>query len=161
MALTHTRIDDTAVGDVTVVADDDAIVAVHLGPPPPTTTVGRRDDVALRSAHDQLAAYFAGEAVTFDLPLWLQGSAFQVRVWEQLCEIPYGETRSYLDIALALGDRDLVRAVGAANGANPIAIVVPCHRVVGSDGSLVGYAGGLHRKRTLLDLEAGVATLFA
>lgn len=161
MALTHTRIDDTPVGDVTVVADDGAIVAVHLGPPPATTEVGRRDDVTLRSARDQLAAYFAGDAVTFDLPLALRGSPFQVRVWEQVREITYGETRTYLDIALALGDRDLVRAVGAANGANPIAIVVPCHRVVGSDGSLVGYAGGLHRKRTLLDLEAGVGTLFA
>ena len=160
MTTIHTRIHDTPVGVVTIVAIDDALVAVHLGPPPPTLALGRRDDVALGSARDQLTAFFAGEVVAFDLPLAPRGSAFQLRVWEQLRRIPYGETRSYLDIAVALGDRALVRAVGAANGANPIAIVVPCHRVVGSDGSLVGYAGGLRRKRTLLDLEAGVGTLF-
>lgn len=160
MAVLHTCIDDTTVGEVTIVADDGALVGVHLGPLPSTAVVGTRDDDALGAARDQLAAYFAGEVVAFDLPLAPRGSTFRLRVWEELRAIPYGETRSYLDIATALGGRDLVRAVGAANGANPIAIVVPCHRVIGSDGSLVGYAGGLHRKRTLLDLEAGVGTLF-
>lgn len=160
MAVLHTRMDVTPVGEVTIVADDGALVGVHLGPLPATAAVGARDDGALGRVRDQFEAYFAGDPVTFDLPLAPAGSTFQLRVWEELRAIPYGETRTYLDIARALGGRDLVRAVGAANGANPIAIIVPCHRVIGSDGGLVGYAGGLHRKRTLLDLEAGVGTLF-
>ena len=102
---------------------------------------------------EELAEYFAGERTVFTVPTAAVGTPFQLRVWEQLAQIPYGTTRSYLDLALALGDARLVRAVGAANGRNPLSIVVPCHRVVGSDGTLTGYAGGVARKELLLALE--------
>jgi methylated-DNA-[protein]-cysteine S-methyltransferase len=101
----------------------------------------------------QLKAYFAGALRRFDLPLDLQGTEFQKRVWRQLETIPFGETRSYRQIADAIGTPNAVRAVGAANGANPIPIVVPCHRVIGTSGKLVGYGGGLPLKKRLLELE--------
>jgi methylated-DNA-[protein]-cysteine S-methyltransferase len=103
----------------------------------------------------QLADYFEGRRRVFDLPLSPEGTPFQKEVWRALVEIPYGECASYSEIARRIGRRDAVRAVGAANGANPIAIVVPCHRVIGRDGSLTGYGGGLPLKRWLLDHEAG------
>jgi len=102
----------------------------------------------------QLEAYFTGELTEFDLPLAPRGSEFQLSVWNALLEIPYGETASYGEIAKNVGRPDAVRAVGATNGRNPIAVIIPCHRVIGSDGSLVGYGGGLDRKRLLLELEA-------
>jgi methylated-DNA-[protein]-cysteine S-methyltransferase len=105
----------------------------------------------------QLRAYFAGELRKFDLPLDMQGTAFQKRVWEELLHIPYGETRSYMQVAKALGAPHAVRAVGAANGANPVPIVVPCHRVIGSSGKLTGYGGGLELKKRLLELEGAWA----
>ncbi|HJT59839.1 MAG TPA: methylated-DNA--[protein]-cysteine S-methyltransferase, partial [Ktedonobacteraceae bacterium] len=105
---------------------------------------------------DELARYMAGERLQFTCPLDMRGTAFQVAVWQELLHIPYGETRSYLDIAQAIGRPAAVRAVGAANGANPIAIIVPCHRVIGSNGSLTGYGGGLPAKEWLLALEKGV-----
>jgi O-6-methylguanine DNA methyltransferase len=101
----------------------------------------------------QVAAYLAGTRQTFDLPLLLHGTAFQRQVWAQLRKVPYGHTASYRDIALAIGRPKAVRAVGAANGQNPISIIVPCHRVIGSDGSLTGYGGGLWRKEWLLRHE--------
>jgi O-6-methylguanine DNA methyltransferase len=107
----------------------------------------------LEKAVDELTHYLAGERVQFNCPLDLHGTAFQVAVWKELLRIPYGETRSYLDIAQAIGRPAAVRAVGAANGANPIAIIVPCHRVIGSNGSLTGYGGGLPAKEWLLALE--------
>lgn len=107
----------------------------------------------LREAGNQLTAYFAGKLREFHLPLELEGTDFQLRVWNLLVQIPYGETRSYGDLARTLGAPAAVRAVGAANGANPIAIVVPCHRVIGSNGALTGYGGGLPLKRSLLELE--------
>jgi methylated-DNA-[protein]-cysteine S-methyltransferase len=103
----------------------------------------------------QLKAYFAGELRKFDLPLDFAGTPFQQRVWRELLNIPYGETRSYSEVANRLGTPAAVRAVGAANGANPIPIVVPCHRVIGAGGKLVGYGGGLPLKRRLLALERG------
>ena len=112
----------------------------------------------LPPVRDQLQEYFAGTRKVFDLPLAPQGTAFQKRVWEALQSIPYGQTRSYAWLAQQVGS--VARAVGAANGANPIAIVIPCHRVIGADGSLTGYAGGLHRKRRLLALEAAQRSLF-
>jgi methylated-DNA-[protein]-cysteine S-methyltransferase len=115
---------------------------------------------AVREALAQLRAYFAGELRDFDLPLDMQGTAFQKRVWTELRRIPYGETRSYRDIAHSIGAPKAVRAVGSANGSNPIPIVVPCHRVIGAGGSLTGYGGGLPLKRLLLDLEARHAGLF-
>jgi len=108
----------------------------------------------LDRAEQQLASYFAGDAAGFDLPLAPRGTAFQQQVWAALQTIPHGETRSYASIAKQIGNPSAIRAVGAANGANPIAIIIPCHRVIASDGTLHGYAGGLDRKRFLLDLEA-------
>jgi methylated-DNA-[protein]-cysteine S-methyltransferase len=101
----------------------------------------------------QLEAYFRGGRRVFDLPLALRGTPFQLRVWAELLRIPYGATLSYGELARRLGDPNLTRAVGAANGANPVSIIVPCHRVIGADGSLTGYGGGLERKRRLLALE--------
>ena len=101
----------------------------------------------------ELEAYFSGEPVSFSAPVAGDGTAFQRRVWRALCDIPHGTVASYGDIARAIGSPGSVRAVGAANGANPIAIVVPCHRVIGSDGGLTGYAGGLDIKRQLLAIE--------
>jgi methylated-DNA-[protein]-cysteine S-methyltransferase len=101
----------------------------------------------------QLEEYFEGKRKAFDLIFDLAGTSFQQRVWQELLTIPFGKTRSYMDIARALGDPKAIRAVGTANGRNNIAIIIPCHRVIGSDGSLTGYAGGLHRKKWLLDFE--------
>jgi len=110
-------------------------------------------------ARTQLGQYFAGERTSFDVALALEGQPFQLRVWQALQEIPYGETASYGEIARRVGQPDSARAVGLANGRNPVAVIVPCHRVIGADGSLTGYGGGLERKRLLLDLERGVETL--
>jgi methylated-DNA-[protein]-cysteine S-methyltransferase len=122
------------------------------------------DERAFPDVVDQLDAYFAGERTDFDLKLSLTGSEFQRRVWQALTTIPYGETRSYGEIAEQIGASGAARAVGLANGRNPIAIIVPCHRVIGASGSLIGYGGGLDRKRSLLELErsrkAGNLTLF-
>ncbi|MBE3560853.1 MAG: methylated-DNA--[protein]-cysteine S-methyltransferase [Ktedonobacteraceae bacterium] len=107
----------------------------------------------LKQAVDELQRYFAGERLQFSCPLDMQGTPFQLQVWRELSRIPYGETRSYGEIALAIGRPTASRAVGAANGANPIAIIVPCHRVIGSNGSLTGYGGGLPTKSWLLALE--------
>jgi methylated-DNA-[protein]-cysteine S-methyltransferase len=115
----------------------------------------------LLEAGNQLAAYFAGKLREFHLPLEMAGTDFQLRVWNRLLQIPYGETRSYGELARALGTPAAVRAVGAANGANPIAIVVPCHRVIGSNGALTGYGGGLPLKRRLLELERSNTSLLS
>ena len=101
----------------------------------------------------QLNAYFNNQIKDFDLPLDLEGTDFQKRVWNELLKIPFGKTKSYMDIACAIGDPKTIRAVGMANGSNKIAIIVPCHRVIGSDGSLTGYAGGMARKKWLLEFE--------
>jgi len=111
------------------------------------------DRAALAEAIRQLRAYFAGELETFDLPLAPQGTPFQLEVWRRLCDIPYGETISYGELARRIGNPQASRAVGLANGANPISIVIPCHRVIGSNGKLTGYGGGLAVKEQLLALE--------
>ncbi|MGO4444031.1 methylated-DNA--[protein]-cysteine S-methyltransferase [Mycobacterium sp. 2YAF39] len=111
------------------------------------------DETAFPDAVEQLEAYFAGERTDFDMSLELVGTEFQRRVWAALLTIPYGETRSYGEIARQIGSPGAFRAVGLANGHNPIGIIVPCHRVIGSNGSLTGYGGGLDRKRALLDME--------
>jgi methylated-DNA-[protein]-cysteine S-methyltransferase len=124
----------------------------------------RRTDGVLAEAARQLAEYFAGDRRTFDLPLAPRGTEFQLRVWRALRDIPFGETTSYGDLALRLGDPRATRAVGAANGRNPISIIVPCHRVIGADRSLTGFGGGIGRKRWLLEHEArtaGTQTQFA
>jgi len=112
-----------------------------------------RDDLFLQRCFEQLDAYFAGKLQEFDLELDLRGTEFQLRVWDQLKLIPFGHTVSYQEIANQLGTPGSVRAVGHANGLNPVSIIVPCHRVIGSDGSLTGYAGGLWRKKWLLEHE--------
>jgi methylated-DNA-[protein]-cysteine S-methyltransferase len=123
--------------------------------PFPVPAGWRRDDDAFADARTQLREYFAGERHEFDVPLAPQGGAYQLRVWRALLEIPYGETTTYGELARRIGDPDGARSVGWANGSNPIAVIIPCHRVIGANGKLVGYGGGLENKRLLLDLEAG------
>ena len=155
---------DSPVGPLLLTADAGALTgvlfAVHRGRDRTgeVAAAGRRDDAdrLLGAAAAQLAGYFARDLESFDLPLAPAGSPFRQRVWRALQDIPYGATASYGQIAGRLGlPAHASRAVGAANGANPISIVVPCHRVIGADGSLTGYGGGLDRKRLLLDLERG------
>ncbi len=112
-----------------------------------------------RTRRRQLEEYFAGDRTTFDIPLAAEGAPFEREVWHALEEIPYGETVSYGEIARRVGQPTAARAVGTANGRNPIAVIVPCHRVIGADGSLTGYGGGLERKRLLLELERGQGRL--
>lgn len=149
---------DSPIGELTVVAEDGALVGLYMTghrPTPDPESFGERVDDALPAATAQLAEYFAGERTAFDLPLAPRGTAFQQAVWAALRDIPYGETRSYGELAAALGRPGASRAVGLANGRNPISIVVPCHRVVGAGGKLTGYAGGMERKSWLLALELG------
>lgn len=144
------------VGELTLVGRGDALTGVYFPDHvrrPDRETFGQRDDNAFAAARIQLDEYFDGNRSSFDLVLSPNGNAFQQKVWAQLVEIPYGQTRTYGQLAQALGDPGLARAVGAANGQNPLSIIVPCHRVVGSDGKLTGYAGGLERKAFLLELE--------
>lgn len=115
-----------------------------------------RDDSAFAPVEEQLGAYFAGRLTTFDVDLDPEGTEFQRKVWARLRAIPYGEVRSYGQIAAEIGQPKASRAVGLANGRNPIAVIVPCHRVIGADGSLTGFGGGLGRKKALLDLERGL-----
>jgi methylated-DNA-[protein]-cysteine S-methyltransferase len=130
----------------------------------PSRASWQADDATFDDAVAQLEGYFAGDRVDFDLDLELVGTQFQRRVWTALLSIPYGETRSYGAIALQIGSPSASRAVGLANGHNPIGIIVPCHRVIGANGSLTGYGGGLERKKQLLDMERSrtnpIATLF-
>jgi methylated-DNA-[protein]-cysteine S-methyltransferase len=134
--------------------DDGNLVRLHFAHRHDHVEAGWvRDDAALGDWSAQLDEYFAGTRTTFDLPLQLHGTPFQVEVWEQLRRIPYGETISYGELAKRVDRPEAARAVGAANGQNPIAIVVPCHRVIGADGSLTGFGGGLPWKRWLLARE--------
>lgn len=136
-----------------LVASDSGIRTIDFTPFRPLDAQKRADNPFLRQAEAQLRAYFAQELRQFNLPLDIQGTSFQRNVWHELRRIPFGETRSYAQIAVAIGSPRAVRAVGAANGANPIPIVVPCHRVIGSSGKLTGFGGGLPLKKRLLELE--------
>ena len=160
MTTTHIIV-ESPLGALTIVAADGALTglyfAEHARRPDPAA-LGRRVRTGFEAAIEQLGEYFAGARTAFDLPLAAGGHAFQQRVWALLRRIPYGETRSYGELAAELGDPALARAVGAANGRNPLCVVVPCHRVVGAGGRLVGYAGGLARKQALLDLERSATT---
>lgn len=150
------------VGDLTLSGTATAITGCWFEGHAKPTDLGDhlvRDDARFADAAEQLAAYFDGRLRRFDLELAPNGTPFQLRVWEQLRAIPYGETRSYGQLAAALGSPGASRAVGLANGRNPLSIIVPCHRVIGANGSLTGFAGGMERKRLLLDLEAGVDRL--
>jgi methylated-DNA-[protein]-cysteine S-methyltransferase len=141
------------VGDLVLTAAGDALDRIGFAARTPVDPAWRRDDPAFAEAARQLAEYFAGDRRAFDLPLAPAGTPFQRQVWAALTTLPYGATTSYAGLAERLGRPGSARAVGAANGANPLAIVVPCHRVVGADGTLTGYAGGLAAKRALLALE--------
>jgi methylated-DNA-[protein]-cysteine S-methyltransferase len=138
-------------GDLWAEATDRGLSRLWFGVPSDAVPTGPHP--LLEALEQQLAEYWEGRLRTFSIPLDLQGSPFQLRVWQSLLAIPWGKTRSYLEQARTLGDLNAIRAVAAANGRNPVAIVVPCHRVIGSDGSLTGYAGGLERKSFLLELE--------
>jgi len=138
-------------GEVLVAKEDGVVVEIRFRR---FDIDGMRDDDAVADVAAQLDEYFRGERRTFDLPLAPRGTEFQLAVWRALQRIPYGATRSYSDIAREIGRPAAVRAVGAANGANPIPIVIPCHRVVGSNGSLTGFGGGIETKRWLLALES-------
>ena len=138
------------IGFIELCSDGHALTAARFVEAP--TKAHKPDPLLMQAAH-QLTAYFAGELTTFDLPLRLKGSTFQISVWRQLLKIPYGETRSYADIARALGNSKAVRAIGAANSANPIILIIPCHRVIASNETLGGYSGGLWRKAWLLRHE--------
>ncbi len=140
-------------GFIELQSDGDRLVAVHFVEAPRHAHVLTP---VLRKAVHQLTEYFSGERQRFDLPLQWQGTSFQQAVWQQLCAIPFGETRTYREIAMALGKPAAVRAVGAAIAANPILIVVPCHRVIASSGKLGGYSGGLWRKAWLLRHEGAL-----
>lgn len=141
---------ETVLGVVTFVEEGGALLAVTTH----RSYEGVEQETALiKEAYQQLSEYLKGERKEFDLPLNPKGTDFQKRVWRALCDIPYGETQSYKQIAKAVGNSKAVRAVGMANNRNPITIVVPCHRVIGADGKLVGYGGGLEMKEFLLRLE--------
>jgi methylated-DNA-[protein]-cysteine S-methyltransferase len=152
---THT-VTESPLGPLTLVAHDGVLAGVHFDARtrwPARPAPGTRDDAAFGDAIRQLDEYFRGERTRFELHLAPRGNAFEQSVWALLQRIPRGETRSYGQLAAELGDAALARDVGVANARNPIAVIVPCHRVIGADGRLVGYAGGLERKRFLLDLE--------
>ncbi|MGY1661643.1 methylated-DNA--[protein]-cysteine S-methyltransferase [Geodermatophilus sp. SYSU D00705] len=158
MTRTHT-VTGSPIGPLTPVAEGDALVALYMDVPD-GAALGERDDAAFTDVVRQLEEYFAGDRREFDLRLRPSGNELQLAVWRLMAEIPYGETRSYGSLARQLGDRTLAQAVGTACGRNPLPVVIPCHRVIGADGRLVGFGGGLHRKRLLLDLEQRDRRLF-
>lgn len=139
----------TPVGHLRIDANARAITGVNRTTEPLTPP----STVLLADCTRQLEAYFAGKLTAFDLPIQLEGSPFRMKVWEALCTIPYGETCSYADLACMIGQPSAFRAVGGANHHNPISIIVPCHRVIGANGSLTGYGGGLDMKKWLLEHE--------
>ena len=159
MTLTTTTL-ETPIGELRLVASTTGLQSVYFPGTPPALEAEDGTTPVLAETVAQLEAYFAGTRTTFSLPLDLRGTEFQRAAWRALAAIPYGETVSYAEQAHRIGRPDAVRAVGAANGSNPLPIVLPCHRVIGSDGSLTGFGGGLDVKRALLDHEAGVRPLF-
>ncbi|MBB4895413.1 methylated-DNA-[protein]-cysteine S-methyltransferase [Streptomyces olivoverticillatus] len=163
MSVVHTVI-DSPYGPLTLVATDGVLSGLYMTGQrhrPPEESFGDRDEGPFTEAERQLAAYFAGELTGFDLPLRLKGTPFQQRVWAGLQRIPYGQTLSYGELAERIGaPPGASRAVGLANGKNPVGIIVPCHRVIGASGGLTGYGGGLDRKRRLLAFESSGSGLF-
>ena len=147
---------NSPLGPLTAVSSDGGLSGLYMTGQrhlPPDDRLGARDDSVLPELQEQLTAYWAGELTDFDVPLTSTGTPFQQQVWAALRQVPYGATCSYAALAAAIGRPTAVRAVGAANGRNPVCLVVPCHRVVGADGTLTGYAGGVERKRFLLQHE--------
>jgi methylated-DNA-[protein]-cysteine S-methyltransferase len=153
---------ESPIGELLAVGDGHALQGLYMqeGRKPLAIGAGWEPGTdAFGELRSQLDEYFDGRRRTFDVPLAMSGSPFQQRVWDALRDIPYGETASYGELARRIGVPSASRAVGVANAQNPVCVIVPCHRVIGADGSLTGYAGGLERKRLLLDLEAGALTL--
>jgi methylated-DNA-[protein]-cysteine S-methyltransferase len=162
VSVRYTRL-PSPLGELLLTAEDGRLTGLYL----PADRLARhatadpggaqRDDAAFAAARAQLAQYFAGERTAFDLRVAAPGTPFQQRVWEELRALGHGETTTYAELARRIGRPTAIRAVGAANGANPVSIVIPCHRVIGSDGALTGYGGGLAAKRFLLALEHAAA----
>ena len=161
----------TPLGPMVVAATDEELCLLEFSERPRLETQIKRlrarldcavspgRNAVLRQTEQELEAYFGGGLTTFSLPLLLKGTPFQTEVWKALLEVPFGSTASYGELAVAIGNPQAVRAVGKANGDNPLAIVVPCHRIIGTDGKLTGYGGGLWRKKALLELESGQQSL--
>lgn len=152
------------IGELLLLGDDQALHGLYMQEgrkPVQVAPQWRRSAAPFAGVQAELREYFAGERVSFQTPLAMDGSPFELRVWRALTEIPYGETVSYGEIAKRIGQPSAARAVGLANGRNPIAVIVPCHRVIGANGTLTGYGGGLERKQLLLELEQGQARLSA
>ncbi len=153
---------DSPIGELLLLGDGRALYGLYMQDGRKPVRIAPSWQPSTAPAADvqaQLSEYFAGERVTFDVPLVMRGAPFERRVWDALREVPYGETVSYGEIARRVGQPSAARAVGLANGRNPIAVIVPCHRVIGADGTLTGYGGGLERKRLLLELESGQSRL--
>lgn len=153
---------DSPVGTLWLLGDGERLQALYMREQrhrPPQPPGCERNDQAFRLVREQLKAYFAGKLRKFEISLDAEGSDFQKRVWKALCQIPFGATESYGGVAKSIGNTNASRAVGLANGKNPIGIIVPCHRVVGANGSLTGYGGGLPRKQWLLEHEKRYAVL--
>ena len=147
---------DSPVGALLLLGDERLLTGLYMHEQrhrPPLPDGCKQNDKAFRHVREQLKAYFAGKLQAFDVALGAEGSPFQRSVWQALCKIPFAKTESYGGLARRIGNANASRAVGLANGKNPIGIIVPCHRVIGSNGSLTGYGGGLDRKRALLELE--------
>lgn len=161
--LYHLRIDESPAGPLLLAGNRDAlrVLSFEAGSRPREIDSSWVPDTTgeLTGVRKELDEYFAGRLRKFSTPLAFEGTPFQNQVWSELCRIPYGETISYLELAKRIDNPKAVRAVGMANGANPIAIIVPCHRVIGSNGSLTGFGGGIPTKRALLELERGQRTL--
>lgn len=158
--MTFYTVVESPIDDLTLVSNGRELLALHMG----EVNIGadwiRSEDAEpFPIVLEQLKRYFRGDLTTFEVPMALQGTEFQRQVWLELCRIPYGQTISYGELARRIGNPNAMRAVGLANGRNPIGIIVPCHRVIGANGTLTGYGGGLPRKKLLLELEAG--SLFA
>ncbi len=161
MTAVHTVL-STQLGELTIVQDDDHLTGLyfpHHWYRPDPATFGPRNDRGFEDVASQLEEYLAGARTSFDLPIEARGTGFQLRVWELIAQIPYGYTTTYGDLARRLGGEGNAQEVGAAVSRNPLCILIPCHRVIGSTGKLTGYAGGLKRKRRLLELERAKMTL--
>ncbi|MEC7754393.1 MULTISPECIES: methylated-DNA--[protein]-cysteine S-methyltransferase [Roseivirga] len=153
----HTAISflETPIGKLKIVGDETAIKLVSFTDEAERSTDGKVPNI-VRTCKFQLKEYFEGKRKTFDVPLAPEGTDFQKEVWDNLLSVPFGSTSTYAKQAIKMGDLKKIRAVGSANGKNPIAIIIPCHRIIGTDGSLTGYAGGLHRKEWLLKHENSI-----
>jgi len=158
IAVTEHTVVATRLGELTVIRDGGSLTGLYFPrhwPRPDRATFGARTDRGFEEMSRQLNEYLAGERSTFDLPVEARGTEFQRRVWDLITLVPYGQTTTYGDLARRLGEDVSAQDVGAAVGRNPLCILIPCHRVIGSTGKLTGYAGGLGRKRTLLEVEQG------